>query len=524
MTKDIYQFIPAAICPKEHGSNGIYVKYHPFREVAPYRKLYTPQGIWIDTPDRELYIVSDAGREGNTRPLNENYDEYISLSPLHLTANDLNIKWSMVNYLQNTNKEYDHNYMEKYSSLPEGDRKFKIMSDSGGFQLGRGSINFINPEELAHWYHKNCDVGMSMDIPTGVHTDRSLLKTSAKIQQMNNNQMKGILKGLNSKTEIMNVIHGLNEKEQVEYHKAIFDPDLKKVSIAGMYRRSIFHATDLVYKLMFSDVGKHYDQVHILGVFNNKILPVYIWMFKLLNKSSKTHKLMTSDASTAIQQALSRTYLLITEYDQSYYYQHLGLTNQRGHAKSINIPSAFRTLNCCCPVCSAVKYTDVFSFFHGRALIDALTIHNMWQMCQYGDYMNTMAQSLDFKDYRELVKRQIGKRAPRDTLDALDFVQNAYIGGVDKAEKKFSIYAGNTVKQYQTNSLFGDSAAGEAETAFVAADRNHKLEEIFETYRVYHKTGKAPKTVKVQLVKKVGNLAHKSGSSNKKGKKMRKKL
>jgi len=516
--RDVYQFIPAAICPKEHGSNGIYVKYHAFREVAPYCRMYTPWGIWIDTPDRELFIVGDAAKEGNVRPLNENYDEFISLSPLHMTAQDLNIKWGMVNYLQNTNPTYDHNYMEKYSEMPEGKRKFKIMSDSGGFQLGRGSINFINPKELAHWYHKNCDVGMSMDIPTGVHTDRSLLKTAAKIQRMNNDQMYGILKGLNSKTEIMNVIHGLNAKEQIEYHKAVFDPKFDRVSIAGMYRRSIFHATNLVYNLMFSDVGKHYSHVHILGVFNNKILPVYIWMFKMLNEKRKNPILMTSDASTAIQQALARCYLLLTEYDQSYHFQKLGLSNQTGHLPSRNIPSPFRTLSCACPVCSVVKYTDVFSFFKGRAVIDALTMHNMWQMSQYGDYMNTMSQQLDYKNYRDLVARQVGKRANRDTLDALDFIQHAGGGNSDKAEKKFSHYSGGKIKQYSSGGLFSDEVVEEEESATSAADKNKRLEEIFETYRVYHKTGIAPKTVKIQLEKKVGNLGHKSGSSHVKGK------
>ena len=39
-----------------------------------------------------------------------------------------------------------------------------VISDSGGFQMGHGSVNFIHPGELAEFYNRNADEGMVLDI------------------------------------------------------------------------------------------------------------------------------------------------------------------------------------------------------------------------------------------------------------------------------------------------------------------------------------------------------------------------
>ena len=506
--KELYRFCPAAIYPKTHCSSGIYVKYHAFNDKPVKLKLYTSNYTWIDCPDRELLIVNDAAHTSSCRPLNENFDEFIALSPLHLTARDMGLKWGMINYIQNLNESQNHNFMDVYSHLTKEQRSFNILSDSGGFQLGRGNISFVNPEHLAQFYHKNADVGMSLDLPIGNKGDRTLLAPSAEIQKQNNRIMLKTFKAANSKTRLMNVVHGLSYEEQQAYHATVFEPACKSFSMAGVYHSSILEAVQGVYKFCFNkDIAKQYNHIHLLGIFNNKLLPAVIYMAKMYNEQYGK-MLFTSDVSTAIQQSLARTYLLISEPDEPYHYQQFGLSHQLGHKPSRNLRSSFRTLSCCCPSCAAIKYTDVYTFFTGRALVDALTMHNTWTMNQYAEYLTQMVQQLDLKDYKELIRRQIGTRAKRDTLDALSFLDYAQSHGLKAAERHYSIYFPAKHTQTITGSLF----ASMERTEDTVGKRTAYMEKVFARYKKYFKTGIAPKTVKIQLEKKQGSVAYRSKS------------
>jgi hypothetical protein len=508
MIKDLVQYIPAALFNPAHSGTGVYIKYHALRNEPPKLLKYKTEYTHLDTPDRELLLVNDNNRLGNTRPLDEGFDEFVSFSPMHLSSKDSGMKWGMMNYLQNLNPKYNHHFMDAYKDIPD---RVKIISDSGGFQLSRGSVSFINPEKLAIWYSTTCDVGMTLDVPLGREGSSKYLKESGKIQKKNNEKMLETFSKLNSPTKLMNVLHGLNESEYELYHKIVYEPTVDKLAIGGVYHSSLVTSTKLIYNLMFeSDIGKHYNHVHILGVFNNKILPIYYWIFKLANEKRKKPILLTSDSSTAIQQAVAKTYFMAHNYDEPYQFQKLGTTFQTGHLPSRVISSPFRTLNCCCPVCAALKYTDLFTFCTGQAINSALTYHNNWQFSRYTNFMNEMLQKLDFEQYRDLVARQIGKRASRDTLDALDFVNHAHKHGLKSAHSRFHHYFRN---------LFSFSKEL-AEEKTIKKKRDEFLVTVFDKYNKYHKTGKAPETVKIMLDKKVGNLAQKSTSSNKKAKKI----
>ena len=504
--KDLVQYIPAALFNPSQGGAGVYIKYHALRNSAPKLLRYTPEYSHIDTPDRELLVVSHSNRVDNVRPLNEGFDEFVSLSPLHLTARDSGMQWGMMNYLQNLNPKYNHHFMDAYKDIPN---RVKIISDSGGFQLSRGSISFINPEKLATWYSTTCDIGMALDVPLGREGSSKFLKESGRIQKKNNEKMLETFAKLNSKTKLMNVLHGLSEEEHEVYHKIVFEPTVDKLAIGGVYHSSLVTSTKLLYNMMFeSDIGKHYNHIHILGVFNNKILPIYYWIFKLANERRKTPILMTSDSSTAIQQAVAKAYFACNDYDQPYQFQKLGITNQTGHLASRRLTSPHRTLNCGCPVCSAIKYTDIFTFFSGQAINSIMTYHNNYQMSKYTNYMNEMLQKLDFIQYRDLVARQIGKRAARDTLDALDYVNHAHKNGLKSANSRFNHYFRNLFS-------FTKDSFEEEKTRI---KRDAFLETVLKKYHTYHKTGESPETVKIILENKVGNLAQKSSSSNVKGK------
>jgi len=464
--------------------------------------MYTPEYTHIDTPDRELLIVSNGNRAENIRPLGEGYDEFVALAPFHLVSKDSGMQWGMMNYLQNLNPKYNHHFMDAYQNIKG---RIQIISDSGGFQLSRGAISFINPEELATWYSSTCDIGMALDVPLGREGSSKFLKDSGRVQKKNNVKMLETFAKLNSKTKLMNVLHGLSEEEHELYHKITFEPTVDKLAIGGVYHSSLVGSTKMIYNLMFnSDIGKYYKHIHILGVFNNKILPIYYWIFKLANEKSKTPILMTSDSSTAIQQAVAKTFFISHNYDQPYLFEKLGTTFQTGHLPSRLISSPFRTLNCACPVCAAIKYTDVFTFFTGQAINSTLIYHNNWQMCKYTNFMNEMLQKLDFAQYRDLVARQIGKRAARDTLDALDFVNHAHKHGLKAANGRFSYYFRNLFS-------FAEEPTKKEDTE----KRDTFLETVLQKYHLYHKTGEAPETVKIELEKKVGNLAQKSGKSKK---------
>lgn len=480
---DNYQFVPAALYGPYHGAIGIYVRYHKLKNIPVTQKAYTPQYVWFDTPDRELLMVNDSNSINPCRPLDCNFDEYYAFSPMHLSGNDLGFSWIMFNYLQHAEANIDINYCEfNYKK----ERPWLSMSDSGGFQLGGGGINFIDPEKVALWYKNNVDVGLALDVPPRRVLDPNIRKRAANIQATNNNIMLDIMRG--SSTEMMNISHGITLPQQLKYHDIVKHQNIKRLAVGGLMGGPISNFITLYKVVNHPDFKKHYKHFHVLGTFNSKIVPGLIWMAKLHNQNG-FKATFTSDASTATQMALNKHYRFHPLH--SNHLKILDLQTQKKKAID-SISSIERRLPCSCPVCSVIKYIDVVNQFSGNIHMLFLTMHNLFVMQSYSKFLSHLADNSTFEEYYDNIKYQQKSYHAPETLAGLRFLNSVETKGLKQSLKDYSSYITNPKKMSHSDGLFGPIESKETK-------KLKSLEESLSGYEGYHKTGKKPTVQRTTL-------------------------
>lgn len=479
---DPYQFIPAAIYAPYHGSIGVYVRYHKHKNIPITQKAYTPQYVWLDTPDRELLMVCDSNYSVNCRPLDCNFDEFHSFSPIHPTSNSLNFPWVMFNYLQSSDANVSLNFTEFYSQTK---KNWSSICDSGGFQLGSGGINFIDPESLAKWYKKNVDVGITLDVPPRSVKDDDLRYRSAKVQANNNKVILDILKG--SSTQMMNISHGKTISQQLKYHDVVFSTKSDKLAVGGLMGTKLSNLLTFCQVVYHPEFNQHYKHYHYLGSFNSKIIPSLVWLAKLQNDKNKT--LVTSDASTAIQLALQKGYQFLPMQSEAL----RNLDFQSNKKKPIlSMRSTERRLPCNCPVCSVIKYVDVFNQFNGNIHMLFMTMHNLFVMQSHSKFLNDLARNLSFEEYYDAIRHQQKSFRAPETLLGLSFLNMVEHRGMKDAVKHYKIHLPASNNQINTEGLFGVIESTDTK-------KTKNLESTIKGYERYHKTEKKPTVQRTTL-------------------------
>lgn len=427
-------FIPSAYFYLQHGGAGIYVKYghYPDKIIV---KSVTGRNIWIQCPDRELLLVGDAHLGGPLRPLNCNFDEYYSLGLDCGVDPSLGISGLMLNYFQYLDTKIDEMSPDNRMSGKSKKNHVEYISDSGGFQIAMGKIQYIDPTQLVAWYNKNVDVGIALDIPTSCYSDDLLLDT-ARLQKRCSNVM---FKQARPDLHMMNVIHGGTTKQFMKYHKAVYDPRFRELCIAGTYHGGTL---DMIKDLMHVIQHTDYDRYHILGVYNTAITPL------LARVAAVTGKRITSDASTALQAAMRRGYHFQSELQVPYTRLSLGYNSRCSY------PSTNKHLPCSCPVCRALKYSDILGFLSGASsLINYLIMfHNIYDTVNYTTMMSKFAEELEPDQYKDLVAKQLMNHPlKKQAAEALDYIEERITDGPRSANArhKASMTAAEVVNSSQ---------------------------------------------------------------------------
>lgn len=444
-----FSFIPAAIFPKDHAGLGIYVKYKYTNTEQVILNRNSTQYKHIIAPDRELLIVRDSYKDTGIRPLDDNWDEFINLSNFTPMANDFDNPMYMINYAQHMLETSDYNFkLAKTFPYGKNGRKYKMLADSGGFQLLKGRVEFISPKEVAEWYHNNVDVGIALDIP--MSTDESdLLFKSAHIQKLNTNEMFDTLSGINSHVELMNVSHGTNYDDQLTYLDIVHDPRSRRLAVGDIYRNSVMESVHLLSKLIYN-IKDDYDHLHVLGVYNQAILPSLILM-----ANKYPIKFLTSDSSTHLQAGINKMYIHQVLPETPMRRIWIGTKNAT-NSRAFN--DANKVLPCNCPVCGSIKYFDIISHLDGSLIAFTLAQHNMFEITRYTKYMNNMAAKLSPEDYISLVISQMhSKSAEKETTSALKYIYEvAATANPDKVAKKYSMYLAQSLFNTHTKSSLFD--------------------------------------------------------------------
>lgn len=492
-----YEFIPAAMYPLDHAGLGAYVKYgRPAGLLGDQIQVVESSGwhVWMRTPDRELLLVRDGYKHLQIRPLDAGFDEYISFSPFHITNQDMQSKWYMINYFQHMSKGpiADFNLVEKH---PLRQRQARFLADSGGFQIATGKAEFINPVNIANWYHHNVDVGIALDIP--ISNANPFFIEAAQVQKINTNMMFTALAEHGSAVEIMNVYHGRTVDSNKRYHDVVYDPRSRRLCLAGIYFGTVVNAVDMLWRLIDYTKGL-YDHYHILGVYNLLLLPALIYM-----AHAKQLPLLTSDASTHIMSANMRMYHMQRTPEHPVERLVIGT---KGEKQSKQVLSAYKTLACNCPVCRTLKYYDIFSTLSGATPTFLMAMHNMNEILRYSHMMSEMARQLPFADYRKLVELQLAnhsKHNRQESLHALDYINEAATNGTQAARKRFSMFLHEGIFTSKSSKVATSLIADEKEVPVVEDETYSK---IMATYNAFQASN-APETVNKKVKHKKGYKA-----------------
>jgi hypothetical protein len=499
-----YQFYPCGYIPTRADNQLLWVRYKTQKERAKASKFFeasaTALGVYIDTPDRELYFDRAGHMSNHDRPL-RNWDKCVSLGLHWATSNDIPGDRFMINHTSYTSRDHK---MRLRSDFPKHIQTKKIViCDSGGFQLRSGKESWIDPEGLAKFYTDYVDEGVTLDIPIPTY-NRELLTRMLKVQE---NNSKVLLENVGPDVRLANVAHGLDyndfmfvrenlwEDERMDMlciPSSVMMPELKSID------RLLYHITH----------GMKYRQYHLLGIYQTSWLSIAIKAVVEYNKiSGRKPILLTSDASSGIYSANALRYHRQPVPYRSVARWAIGTVVEAGGHQH----SPHNTLTCQCMVCSNVKYTDVFKLAGDINTSTWLTRHNEQETIRWARMMEDAAIAMPTKDYIQFCLTQIPVKGKNSVIEAFKYLEMFLQEGWEATHKKFKHKLATLFNAPRKQSLYEVGHDGLAENENVTTLHKH-LDDVLRRYERFHKTGKRPTNVgkKGKIIKGVGNAGTKT--------------
>ena len=505
-----FRFYPCGFKPADVNTL-VYVKYKSINEQSFDSAVslldFNQEFIHFDFPDREILLSSNAYNSGGARPFNKprgggNWHSAVALSIASSVGDDYPYDRYMIN---------PHAYTPKTEFKlrdPEVHRTSDkvIISDSGGFQLGHGAVNFIHPGELCGFYKRNVDEGVVLDLPARQLGDSDILKHTARIQNLNTKYMKERLpKGFRLST----VAHGLSLDRVDQFRRDIedFDSDFPIICISGTLRFNLIEGIHRILHIIMN--GAEYDQYHVLGVSNPPFYAALIRMSYILKKLG-IDVLVTADSSSPIAFSLKHTY-----YSQPAFYN--GLNPVRiGQKMSSNrdtpghgFPNPHRKFASSDPITQIIGgYQDILSAVPYHTATQTYVMYmNQMELIRYCNQMCHHANDLDHKTYKALVAEQYGKSNHNHILAvALDYLEVFAQDGLEKAYQKYKYYMPSFSGESGFNkfpSMIQSASEIEQEAEF-GLKKKH-LVNVIRGYYEFHKSGKIPEAVKMHQSQKATN-------------------
>jgi len=452
-----YHFVPAAVSYRSAVLQ-IYVTYGKFgKDVVLKEKA--PGYIRVQCPDRDLVLIANINSALAYKPMDGTYDEVYTFSPFHeYSVEDLPIEYYMVNYLEFAGKETKSPRVRRAPF----DSRVKAICDSGGFQIYKGDIEYIDPLKLVEWYSENIDLGMVLDIPSDVR-GVEFYKRLAKVQAANTEIM---MSNKRDTLELFNIFHGTDPKEVEAYRKIVERDDIDRIAVGGLYTGTAMGSTSKLLDILHT--GRRYKHYHILGVQNMlQVLP-------LIRVATNEKILITSDSSTWIKKATSKEYYFSPGLEEAPKLLLIGSKNNKGYSGGY-IASGYVTLPCSCPICSVVKYKDVFSCISSMILSQALAYHNLFSSQTYMNGMYDAMKDMTTKEIKEVAIRQFGdsgsarkkrrKAHVDDMIRVFDYIDDVTKLGLKEANVKWKFYLPTSYSTTYDKGLFKQTAAHHTESA-----------------------------------------------------------
>lgn len=260
------------------------------------------------------------------------------------------------------------------------DAGLDVICDSGGFQLIRGKVDFIDPLHIAKEYNKVCTIGMDLDVPDILGMDKEQWRALPRIQRANYEVMKTVL---HKDVNLCLVGHGKNVAEREEWFELVGREDPKCVAVAGLQRE---FTKDITKEMQQTEAILHAchtfpnaEYFHILGTTSASTAYIY----SLISHLGLAKKIGADSASYAL-----------TSTTGSFDLYHGWNAAKIPQKFLVNSP-----IPCSCPICSTIQDFRMYGcvFQHVHALL------NLYRYFEYIDDLTGEYLKDNISD-RELVK------------------------------------------------------------------------------------------------------------------------
>lgn len=420
----MFSYIPAGLDTSQEAPTCIYCRYGNFgndMKVIEQNSRY----LCLQLPDRILTLVQDNDKQFHTKITD--WDECLPISPFHKTSDNIDFpQIAMINYTANYGK---FNKCAKSCKKGKNPNRLKLISDSGGFQVAVGRVDYIDTANLAKFYNENADLGIVLDVPLYNPVDLPTLKYAAQTQKKNTEKL---LDNLDGSVELLNVCHGYEPDKYRKYLDIVDDERIDRLCIGGLNTSNSIVASLSSFITIVSNYKHRYKHFHILGIYNPALLAPFIY----LAENVFPEVLITSDSSTALQSARSGMYHLQREFNRSPERLLIGsITN------NLTFFNPNRLTCCQCPVCSAIKYMDVYSFMLSNPVIRCLTVHNILEIYRSLMSQALMSRNLSFSDFKKYLDTMFSRHSSKSYMDlGMEYVETYLNDGLDAANKRYSQY------------------------------------------------------------------------------------
>jgi hypothetical protein len=254
-----------------------------------------------------------------------------------------------------------------YVKGPFYDAGIKTILDSGGFQMLKGTSDFIHPDLVISRYNENADIGMPLDLPLRSGLEPLYFDAISHLIKANDDY---ILPKLNKDIDLCIVSHGLT-LDQRKRRLDVLDRPTKAVAIAGLGAKvpnGVDKPINSVQNLMYvtSRYRKTTDYFHVLGV----TAKFWLFIYALLDQSNYVKNIGADSVS-------HRVAAMIGQYE---------LLNFNTLDLSKNVQ--YKTFPICsCPICFAV---GDFRILHSWRVLEA---HNLWVWAKRTEQISYFARS-----------------------------------------------------------------------------------------------------------------------------------
>lgn len=254
-----------------------------------------------------------------------------------------------------------------YVKEPYESKGIESIIDSGGFQMLKGTTDFVHPDDVVTRYNREANIGMPLDLPVRSAVEASFFDPVSRMIKANDDY---ILKRLNKGVHLALISHGSTinlRKRRLD----VLDRDAEVVAIAGLNikpRPGVDHVLNNVENLMYVThrYHKRTRYFHVLGVTSK----LWFFMYALLEASGYVREIGADSVS-------HRLGALVGMYDTSDF-QSVSLTKGVDYRQ---------TVPCNCPVCSAI---DDMRVIQTQLVLES---HNLWVRGQQALLMSDMARS-----------------------------------------------------------------------------------------------------------------------------------